>query len=96
MAVENLQFNWYQCNKTNSSDRGLTQYMWMKQNPSKKFRHYNFDNCSQDCKKKYLKGKKKCEEGNIKCNRENVPKGHFIHSTQINNWNVNRKYHTIT
>ena len=54
-----LQFNCDQCNKTNSSDRGLTQYMWMKQNPSKKFRHYNFDNCSQDCKKKRPEGQEK-------------------------------------
>ena len=28
VAVENLQFNCDQCNKTNSSDKGLTQYMW--------------------------------------------------------------------
>ena len=35
--------------------------------------------------KKYLKDKKKCEEGNWKCNMENVPK--------INIWNLNTKYH---
>ena len=38
VAVENLQFNCDQCNKTNSSDNGLTQYMWMNQHPSNKFR----------------------------------------------------------
>ena len=27
---------------------------------------------------------------------ENVPKGHIIHSNQINIWNVNSKYHTTT
>ena len=27
VAVENLQFNCDQCNKTNSSDKGFTQYM---------------------------------------------------------------------
>jgi hypothetical protein len=27
VAVKNLQFNCDQCNKTNSSDKGLTQYM---------------------------------------------------------------------
>ena len=51
VAVENLQFNCDQCNKTNSSDKGLTQYMWMKQHPSNEFRHYHFDHCSQDYKK---------------------------------------------
>ena len=45
VAVENLQFNCDQCNKINSSDiiMGLTQYMWMKQHPSNKFRHDHFD-----------------------------------------------------
>ena len=43
VAVENLQFNCDQCNKTISSDKGLTQYMWRKQHPSNKFRHYHFD-----------------------------------------------------
>ena len=32
----------------------------------------------------------------MKCNMENVPKGHIIHSNQINIWNVNSKYHTTT
>ena len=45
---------------------------------------------------KYLKDKKKCEEGNIKCNMENLPIGHIIHSNQISIWNVNIKYHTTT
>ena len=43
VAVENWQFNCDQCNKTNSSDKGLTQYMWMKQHPNNEFRHYHFD-----------------------------------------------------
>ena len=64
-----------------------------KRNPSNEFRH--FDYCSQDFKKN-LKDKKKCEEGNMICHRENVPKGHIIHSNQNNTWNVNRKYHTTT
>ena len=38
--------------------------------------------------KKYLKDKKKCDEGYWKCNMENVPK--------INIWNSNTKYHTTT
>ena len=46
--------------------------------------------------KKYLKDKKKCEERNMKCNMENVPKGHIIHRNKINTWNVNFKYHTTT
>ena len=66
VALENLQFNCDQCNKTNPSDKGLTQYIWMKQHPSNKFSHYHLDYCSQDYKKKYLKDKKKCEEGNMK------------------------------
>ena len=53
VAVENLQFNFDQCNKTNSSDKGLTQYTWMKQHPSNEFRHYHFDYCSQDYKNKH-------------------------------------------
>ena len=40
--------------------------------------------------------KKMCEEGYMKCNIENVPKGHIIHSNHINTWNVYRKYHTTT
>ena len=71
LAVENLQFNCDQYNKTNSSEKGLTQHMWMKD-------------------------KKQCEAGNIKCNMEHVPMGHNIHSNQINIWNVNWKYHTHT
>jgi hypothetical protein len=47
LAVENLQFNCDQCNKTNSSEKGLTQHMWMKQYHSEDFRHYHFDYCSQ-------------------------------------------------
>ena len=47
LAVKNLQFNCDQCKRTNSSKKGLTQHMWMKQYPSKDFRHYNFDYCSQ-------------------------------------------------
>ena len=46
--------------------------------------------------KKYLKDKKKSEEGNMKCNRENILKGHIIHSNWINTWNINRIYHTTT
>ena len=70
--------------------------MWMKQYPSKDFRHYHFDYCSQVYKKKYLKVKKKCEDDNMKCNIENVPKEVIIHSDQINIWNVNSKYHATT
>ena len=51
VAVENLQFICDQCKKTNSSDKGLTQHMWMKQHPSNEFRHYHIDYCSQDYKK---------------------------------------------
>ena len=47
LAVENLQFNCDQCNGTNSSEKGWTQHMWMKQNPCEDFRHYHFDHCSQ-------------------------------------------------
>ena len=46
LAVENLQFNCDQCNRTNSSEKGLQQHMWMKQNSSEDFRHYHFDHCS--------------------------------------------------
>ena len=70
--------------------------MWKKQFPSKDFRHYHFDYDSQVYKKKCRKDKKNCEEGNMKCNIENVPKGHIIHSNQINIWNINSKKHTIT
>jgi hypothetical protein len=52
LAVENLQFNFNQCNKINSSEKGLTQHMWMKKYPSNYFRHYYFDYCNQDDKKK--------------------------------------------
>jgi hypothetical protein len=51
LAVENLQFNCHQCNRTNSSEKGLRQCMWMKQNSSEDFRHYHFDRCSQVYKK---------------------------------------------
>ena len=68
----------------------------MKQYPSKDYRHYHFDYCSQVYKKKYLKDNKKCEEGNMKSNMENVPKGHIIYGNQINIWNANSKYHTFT
>ena len=42
VAVENLEYNCDQCNKTNSCEKGLTQHMWMKQYPSKDLRHYLF------------------------------------------------------
>ena len=32
----------------------------------------------------------------MKCNMENVPNGHIIHSNQIITLNVNYKYHTTT
>ena len=51
LAAENLQFNCDHCNKTNSSKKVWTQHMWTKQYPSKDFRHYHFDYCSQDYKK---------------------------------------------
>ena len=45
LAVENLQFNCDQCNRTNSPEKGVdTTYMWMKQYPSKDLRNYHFDN----------------------------------------------------
>ena len=47
LAVENLQFICDHCYKTNSSKTGLTQHMWNEQNPSKGFRHYHLDYCSQ-------------------------------------------------
>ena len=47
LTVDNLQFNCDQCNRTNSSENGLTQHVWMKQYPSKDFGHYNFDYRSQ-------------------------------------------------
>ena len=47
LAVENLQFNCDQCNRTNSFEKGLTQHMWMKQYPSNDLRHYLFKYCSQ-------------------------------------------------
>ena len=93
LAMENLQFSCDQCNKTNSSEKGLIQHMWMKQYHSKDFRHNHLDYCRQVYKKKYLKDKLKCEEFNMKWNMENVQMGHIIHS---NIWNENSKYHTIT
>ena len=47
LAVDNLQFNCDQCNRTNSSEKGLQQHMWMKQNSSEDFRHYHFDHYIQ-------------------------------------------------
>ena len=32
----------------------------------------------------------------MKCNTENAPNGHIIHSNQINTWNVNSNHHTTT
>ena len=52
LAIANMQFNCDQCNRTNSSGKGLTQHMWMKQYPSKEIRHYHFDYCSPVYKKK--------------------------------------------
>ena len=60
-------------------------------NSEKDFRHYHFDYYSQVYKKKYVKDKKNCEEGNMKYKMENIPKGHIIHSNQNNIWNVNIK-----
>ena len=76
LAVENLQFNWDQCNRTNSSEKGWTHHMWMKQNPCEDFRRYHFIIVLGFIKKK-LMSKKKCKEGNSKCNMENVPEGHY-------------------
>ena len=39
---------------------------------------------------------KKCEEGIMKCNMENVPKEHIILSNSIIILNVISKYHTTT
>ena len=47
LAVEDLQFNCDQCNRANSSEKGLTQHMRMKQYPSNDLRHYHFDFYSQ-------------------------------------------------
>ena len=47
LAGDNLQFNCDQCKRTNSSEKGLTQHMWIKQHPSKDFRNYHFKYCSQ-------------------------------------------------
>ena len=47
LAVDNHQFICDQCNRTNSSKKGLTQHIWMKQYPGKNFRHFNFEYCSQ-------------------------------------------------
>ena len=33
LTVDNLQLNCEQCNRTNPSEKGLTQHMWMKQFP---------------------------------------------------------------
>ena len=62
LTVENLQLNCEQCNITNSSEKGLTQHMLMKQYHSKDFSHYHFDYCSK-VYKKIPEGQKKCEEG---------------------------------
>ena len=43
-----------------------------------------------------MKDNEKCEEGNMKCNMENVSKGHIILGNQNNIWNVISKYHTTT
>ena len=51
LDVKNLQFNCDQCNRTNSSEKGLQQHMRMKQNCSEDFRYYHFDHCSQVYKK---------------------------------------------
>ena len=51
LAVENLQFNCDLCNQTNSSEKGLTQHMWMKKYTSNYFIQYHFDYCSQYYKK---------------------------------------------
>ena len=47
LAVDNLQFDCDQCNRTNSSEKGLRQHVWIKQYPSKVLRHYHFDYQSQ-------------------------------------------------
>ena len=95
-AVENLQFNCDHCNRKNSSQKGLTQHMWLKQCPSNDLRHYHFDYCSQVYKERPEGQEKTCKEGQMKCNMENVPNGHILHSNQIDIWNVNSKHHTTT
>ena len=47
LAVDNLLFNCDQCYKTNSSKKGLTQHLWIKQYYSTYFRHFHLDYCSQ-------------------------------------------------
>ena len=47
LTVHNLQLNCEQRDRTNSSEKGLTQHMWMKHFPSKDFRHYHLNYCSQ-------------------------------------------------
>ena len=96
LAVENLQFNCDQYNRTNSSENGLSQHVWLKQNPSKDFSITILISAVRFIKRIPEGQEKKCEEGNIKCNIENVPKGQSIHSNQINIWNVNSEYHTTT
>ena len=59
LTVENHQFTWDQCNRTNSPKNWLTQHMWMKQYTSKNFWHYHFDYCSQVYKKKVTEGQEK-------------------------------------
>ena len=44
-TVKNPQFNCDQCNRTNSSEKGLAQHMWMKKNSSEDFRHFHVDHC---------------------------------------------------
>ena len=62
-AVKNLQFNCDQCKiKKNSSEKGLTQHMWMKQYSSKDFRHYHFDYYSPVYKKKTSRIRKRVKK----------------------------------
>ena len=58
LTVDILQLYCEQCNRTNSSEKGLIQHMWMKQFPSKDFIHKYFDYCSQVYKKNYLRTRK--------------------------------------
>ena len=58
LDVENLQFNCDQCNRTNSSEKGLQQHMWLKQNFSEDFSHYHFDCCSQFYKRNIWRTRK--------------------------------------
>ena len=74
LPVENLQLNCDQFNRRNSSEKGLQQHMWLKQNSSEDFRHYNFDCCSQVYQKIPEGQEKKWEEVNWKCNMEDVQK----------------------